>query len=327
MNKPKVSIIVPVYNESRNIPILYNEITKTFKTFEPEFELIFINDGSKDNSLNIIKNLREKDKRVKYISFRKNYGQTAALSAGFDFASGEIMVTMDGDLQNDPSDIPAMIEKLKREKLDLINGWRYKRKDSFLSRKLPSMIANLLISRTTGVKLHDYGCTLKVYRKDIAKDIKLYGELHRFIPALAQMEGANIGEKKVNHRKRKHGKSKYGISRTIKVILDLITIKFLSSYSTKPLQIFGLLGTITGGAGVILALYLAYVRLILLEGIGGRPLLFLMLLLIFIGVQFFSLGLLGEMLSRTYHESSKQKIYKIASKKGFDKKNKPKNRE
>ena len=319
MDSPKISIIVPVYNEERNIPILFDEIVKTMEGFEPDFELIFVNDGSRDQSLKIIKELREKDKRVKYIDFRKNFGQTAALAAGFDFAEGEIMITMDGDLQNDPSDIPALVKELKEKNLDLVNGWRYKRKDPFISRKLPSILANKLISWITGVKLHDYGCTLKAYRKEIAKDLKLYGEQHRFIPALAYIEGGRIGEMKVNHRERKFGKSKYGISRTIRVILDLMTVKFLSSYSTKPLQIFGLLGTLTGGAGILIGLYLAYIRLIQKIGISGRPLLFLSMLLIFMGVQFFSLGLIGEMLSRTYHESSRKKVYRIKKTEGFKK--------
>ena len=319
MDNPKISIIVPVYNEEKNIPILFDEIVKTMEGFEPDFELIFVNDGSEDQSLEIIRKLREKDKRVKYIDFRKNFGQTAALAAGFDFAEGEIMITMDGDLQNDPSDIPALVKELKEKNLDLVNGWRYKRKDPFISRKLPSILANKLISWITGVKLHDYGCTLKAYRKEIAKDLKLYGEQHRFIPALAYIEGGKIGEMKVNHRERKFGKSKYGISRTIRVILDLMTVKFLSSYSTKPLQIFGLLGTLTGGAGILIGLYLAYVRLIQKVGISGRPLLFLSMLLIFMGVQFFSLGLIGEMLSRTYHESSRKKVYRIKKTEGFKK--------
>ena len=319
MDNPKISIIVPVYNEEENIPILFDEIVKTMEKFEPNFELIFVNDGSRDQSLEIIKELREKDKRIKYIDFRKNFGQTAALAAGFDFAEGEIMITMDGDLQNDPSDIPALVKELKEKNLDLVNGWRYKRKDPFISRKLPSMLANKLISWITGVKLHDYGCTLKAYRKEIAKDLKLYGEQHRFIPALAYIEGGRIGEMKVNHRERKFGKSKYGISRTIRVILDLMTVKFLSSYSTKPLQIFGLLGTLTGGAGILIGLYLAYIRLIQKIGISGRPLLFLSMLLIFMGVQFFSLGLIGEMLSRTYHESSRKKVYRIKKTEGFEK--------
>jgi glycosyltransferase involved in cell wall biosynthesis len=318
MEKINLSIIVPVYNEEENIPILYGEIKDSIEKFEPDFEIIFINDGSHDNSLKELKALRDKDKRVKIIDFRKNFGQTAALAAGFDYAEGEIMITMDGDLQNNPKDIPMLIKKMKDEDLDIVNGWRYKRKDPFVSRKLPSIIANKLISWITGVKLHDYGCTLKVYRKDIAKDLKLYGEQHRFIPALAHIEGAKVGELKVDHRERRFGKSKYGISRTIRVILDLITVKFLSSYSTKPLQIFGLLGFITGGIGVLIGLYLAYIRLILKQGIAGRPLLFLSMLLIFMGVQFFSLGIIGEMLSRTYHESSKKKVYRVKKAEGFD---------
>ncbi len=319
MAKINLSVIIPVYNEEQNIPIIYEEIKETLNGYEPDFEIIFINDGSRDGSLKELKKLRESDKRVKIIDFRKNFGQTAALAAGFDYAEGEIMITMDGDLQNNPKDIPALIKKMKEDDLDLVNGWRFKRKDPFISRKLPSILANKLISWITGVKLHDYGCTLKVYRKEIAKDLKLYGEQHRFIPALAYIEGAKIGELKVDHRERKYGKSKYGISRTIRVILDLMTVKFLSSYSTKPLQIFGLLGFITGGIGILIGVYLAYIRLILKQGIAGRPLLFLSMLLIFMGVQFFSLGIIGEMLSRTYHESSKKKVYRVKNTIGFKK--------
>ncbi len=311
MKKIKVSIVIPVFNEEDNIKPLYEEIKESLKVLDDEYEIIFVNDGSIDGTRAKIEEIISFDKRVKLIDFRKNYGQTAAISAGIDYSKGEYIVTIDGDLQNDPKDIPRMIKELEERELDLLNGWRYKRKDPFISRRLPSIIANWLISMATGVKLHDYGCTLKVIRRDIAKSLNLYGELHRFIPALAEIEGARIGETKVNHRERRHGKSKYGISRTIRVILDLLTVKFLSGYSTKPLQIFGFWGMLTGGIGTIIGLYLAYVRFILREGIWGRPLLFLSMLLIFMGVQLVSLGLLGEMISRTYHESSKKRIYRV----------------
>ncbi len=317
----KISIVVPVYNEKENVKILYNEIVQVLKDTDFDFEIIYINDGSSDGTKNILLEIANSDKRVKIIDFRKNYGQTAAMAAGIDYASGDYIVTIDGDLQNDPSDIPRMIKELENRELDLLNGWRHKRKDPFFSRRLPSIIANWIISSTTGVKIHDYGCTLKVIKKEIAKSINLYGELHRFIPALASIEGARIGEIKVNHRERKYGKSKYGISRTIRVILDLLTVKFLSGYSTKPLQIFGFWGLLTGGVGTIIGLYLAYIRLILKKGIWGRPLLFLSMLLIFMGVQLVSLGLLGEMISRTYHESSRKKIYRVREIIGFEKKN------
>ncbi len=311
MKKIKVSIVIPVFNEEDNIKPLYEEIIDALKVLNNEYEIIFVNDGSRDRTRDKIEEIISFDKRVKLIDFRKNYGQTAAISAGIDYSKGEYIVTIDGDLQNDPKDIPRMLKELEEKKLDLLNGWRYKRKDPFISRRLPSIIANWLISMTTGVKLHDYGCTLKVIKREIAKSLNLYGELHRFIPALAEIEGARIGETKVNHRERKHGKSKYGISRTIRVILDLLTVKFLSGYSTKPLQIFGFWGMLTGGTGTIIGLYLAYVRFILKKGIWGRPLLFLSMLLIFMGVQLVSLGLLGEMISRTYHESSKKRIYRV----------------
>ena len=311
--QPAVSIIVPIFNEEENLPHLYGEVAAALEGWRPDFELILIDDGSQDRSWTVIEELCKRDPRVKGVRFRGNFGQTAAVSAGFDLAEGELMVTMDGDLQNDPADIPALAESMETRDLDLVNGWRFHRKDPFLNRRLPSMIANGLISLITGVKLHDYGCSLKVYRKEIAKDLKLYGEQHRFIPALASLEGARVGEEKVNHRARRFGKSKYGISRTFRVVLDLITVKFLQNYSTKPLRIFGSFGLLTGGLGLVLGFYLAYVRLILQEGIAGRPLLFLAMLLLFLGVQFISLGLLGEMMARTYHESAHRRIYRIKS--------------
>ena len=237
--QPAVSIIVPIFNEEENLPHLYGEVVAALEGWRPDFELILIDDGSRDRSWSVIEGLCKRDPRVKGVRFRGNFGQTAAVSAGFDLAEGELMVTMDGDLQNDPADIPALAESMETRDLDLVNGWRFHRKDPFLNRRLPSMIANGLISLITGVKLHDYGCSLKVYRKEIAKDLKLYGEQHRFIPALASLEGARVGEEKVNHRARRFGKSKYGISRTFRVVLDLITVKFLQNYSTKPLSYQG----------------------------------------------------------------------------------------
>ncbi|MCP2519748.1 glycosyltransferase family 2 protein [Candidatus Aminicenantes bacterium AC-708-M15] len=306
-----LSIIIPVYNERENLEQLYNEIIESLGNFEKKYEIVFVDDGSEDGSFSLLKKIHKRDPRVKIIRLRRNFGQTAALSAGFDFAKGKVIITMDGDLQNDPHDIPKLIEKLE-EGYDIVSGWRYKRRDNFFTRRLPSIIANWLISLITNVKLHDYGCTLKAFRGEVIKSIKLYGEMHRFIPAIASSIGVKITEIKVNHRKRRAGKSKYGISRTIRVFLDLITVKFLLSYSTRPLQVFGLIGLISGLTGTAIGVYLSYQRLILkTTGLTNRPLLLLAILLIFIGVQFITMGLLAEMISRTYHESVNKKIYTI----------------
>jgi glycosyltransferase involved in cell wall biosynthesis len=240
------------------------------------------------------------------LSFRRNFGQTAAFAAGFDHAKGDVIVTMDGDLQNDPADIPKMLSLIGE--YDIVSGWRLKRKDSFLKRRLPSMIANWLISTVTGVKLHDYGCSLKAYKADVVKNIQLYGEMHRFIPAVANWYGVRIAEVETNHKPRFRGKSKYGLSRTLRVFLDLITVKFLQSFSTKPLQAFGPIGLLCGFAGFIISLYLTFVKLSG-QDIGGRPLLLLGVLLIIVGFQLIVMGLLGELLVRIYHESQKKPIY------------------
>ncbi len=306
-----LSIVIPVYNERENLTPLYREINESLEDFEKKYEIIFVDDGSEDGSFSLLKEIHEKDPKVKIIRLRRNFGQTAALSAGFDYAKGKIIVTLDGDLQNDPHDIPSLIKKLE-EGYDIVSGWRYKRRDNFFTRRLPSRIANWLISLITNVKLHDYGCTLKAFRKEVIKSIRLYGEMHRFIPAIASSIGVKISEVKVNHRSRKAGKSKYGISRTIRVVLDLITVKFLLSYSTRPLQVFGLIGLLSGLIGTAIGLYLSYQRLILkTTGLTNRPLLLLAILLIFIGVQFITMGLLAEMISRTYHESVNKKIYTV----------------
>ncbi len=308
--KAEISIVSPVFNEEENLEELYNELILSLNNIGRSFEIVFVDDGSTDSTIEKLKSLREKDRRVKIVRFRRNFGQTAALSAGFDYAEGEIIITMDADLQNDPSDIDLLLKKIE-EGYDIVSGWRWKRKDNFLTRILPSKIANFLISLITGVKLHDYGCTLKAYRKDVVKNIRLYGEMHRFVPAVASFLGVKIAEVKVNHRQRKAGKSKYGLGRTIRVILDLLTVKFLISYSTRPLQIFGFIGLLTGGAGFILGIYLTYLKLIERQAIGNRPLLLLSVLLIFLGAQFISLGLLAEMLSRTYHEAVEKKTYVV----------------
>jgi glycosyltransferase involved in cell wall biosynthesis len=308
-----ISVIIPLLNEEENIPILYRELTDVLSGTGLEYELIFVDDGSTDRSYSLLLDIQKCDDHLIIISFRRNFGQTAALSAGFDHARGDMIITMDADLQNDPRDIPKLIEKLG-EGYDLINGWRFDRKDPFINRRLPSIIANWVISTTTHVKLHDYGCTLKAFRKEITQNIRLYGEMHRFIPAIASGLGASIAEVRVNHRERRFGKSKYGISRTIRVILDLITVKFLLSYSTRPIQVFGLLGFTSGMAGFLIAIVMTIQRQFYGIGIGNRPMLLLAILLMFIGLQFVSLGLIAELQSRTYHESQNKPIYVIRKK-------------
>jgi glycosyltransferase involved in cell wall biosynthesis len=308
--KIELSLVIPVYNEAENLPELYREITLSCEKLGKTYEMIFVDDGSRDESLAVLKRLLKQDSRIRIICLRRNFGQTAALSAGFDHARGSVIITLDADLQNDPDDFALLIEKIE-EGYDLVSGWRINRKDKFFSRRLPSAIANRLISLITRVRLHDYGCTLKAFRQEVTKQIKLYGELHRFIPAIASNIGVSIAEVKVNHRKRRHGQSKYRIWRFSKVLLDTLTVKFLLSYSTRPLQIFGIFGLICGTIGGALLIWLAYVRLILMQGISGRPLLLLSILLIVIGIQFVTLGLLAEIVVRAYHESAEKKIYVI----------------
>ncbi len=308
--KIDLSLVIPVYNEAENLPELYREITLSCEKLGRPYEIIFVDDGSWDESFIVLKRLLKEDSRIRIIRLRKNFGQTAALSAGFDNARGGIIITLDADLQNDPNDFTLLLDKIE-EGYDIVSGWRVNRKDKFFSRRLPSAIANRLISIITRVRLHDYGCTLKAFRQEVTKQIKLYGELHRFIPAIASDIGVSIAEVKVNHRKRRHGKSKYRVWRFTKVILDTLTVKFLLSYSTRPLQIFGVFGLICGIIGGALLLWLAYVRLILMEGISGRPLLLLSILLIVIGIQFITLGLLAEIVVRAYHESAEKSIYVI----------------
>jgi len=268
-----------------------------------------VDDGSTDRTLPILEEIQSKDKRVIMLSLRRNFGQTAAFAAGFDLARGDVIVTMDGDLQNDPADIPKLLELIKDN--DLVSGWRKKRRDPFFSRRLPSLIANWLISNVTGVKLHDYGCSLKAYRRDVIKNLKLYGEMHRFIPAVASWYGVRVAEVEVHHFPRLRGSTKYGISRTIKVVLDLITVKFLQSFSTKPIQFFGPAGILSGFLGFLISLYLSIDKIFFGKNIGGRPLLLLGALLIIVGIQLIGMGLLGEMLVRVYHESQKKPIYVI----------------
>ena len=306
-----LSVVIPVRNESESIDELYRELTRTLEAWGRSYEIILIDDGSTDDSFAKMARLQTMDSRLRVVRFRRNFGQTAAFSAGFAYARAPLIVTSDGDLQNDPKDIPAMVETLERGVYDIVCGWRKDRKDAWLSRLFPSMVANRLISWATGVRLHDYGCSLKVFRAEVVKPLKLYGEMHRFIPAIASEQGVAIGEVVVGHRARAHGKSKYGISRTIRVILDLLTVKFLLSYSTRPLQIFGLVGFALGAVGITITGYLGTVRLLGWQAIGNRPLLTFGVLLLTTGVQLVTVGLLAELMSRTYHESQDKPTYVI----------------
>ncbi len=302
-----ISIVIPVLNEEGNVKPLYSSVKEVMDGLNRDYEIIFIDDGSTDKTFPILEDIQARDKRVVILGLRKNFGQTAALSAGFDYSRGEIIITMDGDLQNDPRDIPKFLEKIKD--YDVVSGWRVKRKEPFLTRRLPSIIANWLISTVTGVKLHDYGCTLKAYRKDVVKGIRLYGEMHRFIPALASWIGVSLTEIEVNHHPRRSGTSKYGLFRTVRVLLDLITVKFLQSFSTKPIQAFGLIGLLSGGMGFLISIYLSLEKLFYGHDIGGRPLLLLGIFLMIIGLQLIIMGLLAEMMARIYHESQRKPIY------------------
>ncbi len=308
---PELSIVIPVRNESPNINGLYVELTDTLERHGRTFEVIMIDDGSTDDTFEQLARLQARDPRLRVIRFRRNFGQTAAFAAGFAYARGRLVVTMDGDKQNDPADIPLMATRID-EGYDIVAGWRKNRKDAFVTRRVPSMIANRLISWATGVPLHDYGCSLKVFRAEVVKPLRLYGEMHRFLPAIASQIGVRIDEMAVNHRARDAGASKYGLSRTVRVILDLVTVKFLLSYSTRPLQIFGLLGLAAAVLGSVITAYLGYVRLILQQPIADRtPLLLVGVLLVFIGVQLVTFGLLAELLARTYYESQNKPVYVI----------------
>jgi glycosyltransferase involved in cell wall biosynthesis len=309
--RPDLSVVIPIYNEAANLEPLYRELTSALEAWGRPYELLLVDDGSTDASSEELVRLQAGDERVRVIQFRRNFGQTAAFAAGFAEARGRIIVTADGDLQNDPRDIPPMIATLEDGGLDIVCGWRKARKDAMVSRRLPSFLANRLISWATGVRLNDYGCSLKAFRAEVVKPLRLYGEMHRFLPALASDLGVRIAEQPVNHRPRVHGRSKYGISRTIRVMLDLITVKFLMSYSTRPLQIFGLLGFVMGLIGVGLLAWLAFVKYYQQVGIGDRPMLLLGVLLAFTGLQLVTLGLLAELQARTYHESQGKPIYAI----------------
>ena len=306
-----LSLIIPVYNEAENLPILYDCIQETLKSIPSIWEIIFVDDGSRDDSFDVLKSLVEKDpEHVRVVSFRRNFGQTAAITAGIDHAQGEIIVLMDADLQNDPADIPMLLAKLD-EGYDLVSGWRKDRKDNRLTRTIPSNIANGLISWVTGVHLHDYGCSLKAYRREALEGFRLYGEMHRFIPVFAHSVGASITEMPVRHHERKFGRANYGLDRTLKIILDLFTVKFLLNYSHKPMRLFGGAGMllITGGGVLLLYLYLRR----LFEGVPvlGSPLFQLGIMFMILGSQSILMGLIAELLARTYHESQRKPTYTI----------------
>jgi len=304
-----LSIVVPIYNEEESLPFLVNQLLDVLKPLEETFELVLVNDGSSDKSAEVMRSLSLEVPELVGVLLRKNYGQTAAMAAGFDISCGEIVVTLDGDLQNDPADIPLLVNKI-REGFDLVSGWRYRRQDAAISRKLPSKIANRLIGKVTGVRLNDYGCSLKAYRKEVLTDMRLYGELHRFLPVLANIEGARITELKVNHRPRQFGSSKYGIDRTFRVLMDLLTVWFMNRFLTRPMYVFGFGGILAIIGSFITSFYLLIIKL-LGNDIGDRPLLLFALLLAVTGVQLFGFGLLGELQIRTYHESQNRPIYRI----------------
>lgn len=313
-----VSVIVPVYNEVESIPQLLEAISGVLQENQLSYEIICVDDGSTDGSSELLAEQSCVRSDLRAIILRRNYGQTAAMAAGFKYAQGKVIVTMDGDLQNDPIDIPRLIVKL-HEGYDLVSGWRKQRQDAALTRLLPSKIANWLIGKITGVRIHDYGCSLKAYRAELVADMNLYGELHRFLPALAFIEGARITEMPVRHHARCFGKSKYGLSRTFRVLMDLLTIAFMKAFLTKPMHAFGFLGILSTVTGTVIAGYLAFLKIFLNQGIGQRPLLLLAVVLFLAGLQMFCFGLLAELLMRTYHESQGRPIYRIRHVLGFNK--------
>ena len=305
-----VSIVIPFLNEAPNLKPLCEELKAALDPMGKRYEVLFVDDGSTDAGVQVLEDFRSEMPQIKVVSFRRNFGQTAAMVAGLDYSEGDIVVTLDADRQNDPADIPAMVAKIE-EGYDMACGWRHDRQDTYLSRKLPSMMANRLISKITEVSLHDYGCTLKAMRKDLAKRVTLYGEMHRFIPAVASGVGASITEVKVNHRARTAGESKYGISRTFRVILDLITVKFLLRFHARPLHFFGMPGLALGSVGGLLITYLTIARLFFGVPLSDRPLLAFAFMLLVIGLQFILFGLVGEMQTRTYYESQNKPIYHV----------------
>jgi glycosyltransferase involved in cell wall biosynthesis len=314
---PTISIVVPLYNEHDNVRPLYARLTSVLNRLRRSYELIFVDDGSRDQTGSILEEICESDDQVIVVQLRRNFGQATALQAGFDFAQGNIIISMDGDLQHEPEEIPRFLAAMA-EGYDIVSGWRVERKDAWLTRQVPSRIANWMMAKLSGVQVHDFGTTFKAYRREMIQNLQLYGELHRFIPALASWSGATIKEIPIRNTLRQNGKSHYGLSRTIGVLLDLISIKFLLDYSTKPLRFFGSLGLLGTGAGTVAGLFLLYEKLFLHKAImlEHGPLLFVALLLVLSGIQFLSVGLIAEMLSRTYYESQKKPIYALREVKG-----------
>jgi glycosyltransferase involved in cell wall biosynthesis len=310
----ELSIVLPIYNEAENISRLYPELVSALEATRRSFEIIAVDDGSHDDSFPQLKALCANDERLRVVRFRRNFGQTAAFAAGFDRAQGDVVITMDADLQNDPADITQLLAKID-EGYDVVSGWRQERwKEgvlTFFTRRIPSATANWLISRVTGVYLHDYGCALKAYRRDVIREIRLYGDLHRFIPAIASYFGVRIAEVPVSYRPRQFGQSKYGIGRTVRVLLDLLTVRFLLSYSTRPIHIFGLLGLLSIVLGVGIGIYLTAIKVLYSAALAERPLLLFGILLVMVGVQLVTMGLLGEMVVRTYYESQGKHIYAV----------------
>jgi len=306
-----LSVVVPLYNEEGSLPHLIDQVLAALRPLPLRFELVLVDDGSRDGTPALLRDLAGRVPELVAVLLRRNYGQTAAMAAGFDASRGAVIVTLDGDLQNDPADIPLLLQRLQEGNLDLVSGWRHQRQDAAVSRLLPSLVANKLIGRVTGVKLHDYGCSLKAYRRELVSDLNLYGELHRFLPALAFIEGARIGEVQVNHHPRRYGQSKYGIDRTFRVLMDLLTVWFMKRFLTRPMHGFGFVGLVCLGIGFSTGLWLVAQKLLLGSDIGNRPLLLLAVLAILSGVQLFCFGLLGEMQMRTYHESQGRPIYRV----------------
>lgn len=308
--RPEISVVVPLFNEAESLPPLVEQLLAQLRPIETPFELVLVDDGSSDATASVLTRLAQTTPELVAVLLRRNYGQTAAMAAGFDASTGAVIVTLDGDLQNDPADIPLLLERLE-EGFDLVSGWRHQRQDGELNRLLPSRIANRLIARVTGVRLHDYGCSLKAYRREVVTDLNLYGELHRFLPALAFIEGARISEVKVRHHARRFGQSKYGLDRTFRVLMDLLTVTFMKRFLTRPMHVFGLGGLVGIGAGLVIALHLSISKFLLHQDIGNRPLLMVAVLAIVTGVQLFCFGLLAELQMRTYHESQGRPIYRV----------------
>lgn len=308
---PDLSVVVPLYNEEGSLPHLIEQVLAALRPLPLRFELVLVDDGSRDGTPALLRDFTTRVPELVAVLLRRNYGQTAAMAAGFDASRGAVIVTLDGDLQNDPADIPLLLQRLEEGNLDLVSGWRHQRQDAALSRLLPSLLANRLIGRVTGVKLHDYGCSLKAYRRELVSDMNLYGELHRFLPALAFIEGARIGEVQVNHHPRRFGQSKYGIDRTFRVLMDLLTVWFMKRFLTRPMHGFGFVGLVCLGLGFLTGIWLVAQKVLLGSDIGNRPLLLLAVLAILSGVQLFCFGLLGELQMRTYHESQGRPIYRV----------------